>query len=80
MSTQSVQQTAPVDSLLYARSLHDYAAHRLDPFSLRCWIIRRLMLDHGLEHGCAEEAFEHVLASTLKADGTVRRPDLLAAA
>ena len=69
MSTQSVQQTAPVDSLVYAQSLHSYAAHRLDPFSLRCWIIQRLMLDHGLEHACAEDVFEHVLASTLKADG-----------
>ena len=69
MSTQSVQQTASVDSLVYARSLHDYAARRLDPISLRCWIIQRLMLDHGLEHGCAEDVFEHVLSSTSEADG-----------
>ena len=61
MSTHSVQ-TARVDSLLYALSLHDYGANRLDPFSLRCWIIQRLMLDHGLDHACAEDVFEHVFA------------------
>ena len=69
MSTQSVQQAAPVDSLLYAQSLHNYAAHRLDPFSLRSWIIQRLMLDHGLDHACAEDVYEHVLAWTSKAGG-----------
>ena len=69
MSTQSVQQTAPVDSLVYAHFLYNHAAGRLDPISLRCWIIQRLMLDDGLEHGCAEDVFEHV-ASTSEADGT----------
>ena len=69
MSTPSVQQTAPVDSLVYAQSLYNYAARRLDPISLRCWIIQRLMLDDGLEHGCAEDVFEHVLAMTFEADG-----------
>jgi hypothetical protein len=69
MSTHSALQTAPVDSLAYAQSLYDYADQRLDAFSLRSWIIQRLMHDDGLEHECAEEAFEHVLASTLKADG-----------
>jgi hypothetical protein len=68
MSTQSALQTAPVDSLAYAQSLYDYADQRLDAFSLRCWIIRRLMLDEGLEHLCAEEVFEHVLNSALKKD------------
>ena len=68
MSTQSALQTAPVDSLAYAQSLYDYAAQRLDAVSLRCWIIQRLMIDDELDHGCAEETFEHVLASTLKAD------------
>jgi hypothetical protein len=80
MSTQSALRTAPVDSLAYAQSLYDYAAERLDAFSLRCWIIQRLMLDHGLEHGCAEEAFDHVLASTSKGDGALRKPEVLAAA
>ena len=32
---------------------------RLDEFSLRCWIIQRLMLDDGLDHESAERAFEH---------------------
>lgn len=54
---------APLDSLVYAESLYRYAGNRLDPYSLRCWIIRRLMLDDGLDHSCAELAFEHVLAS-----------------
>ena len=54
---------APPDSLAYAESLYRYAGSRLDPYSLRCWIIRRLMLDDGLDHSCAELAFEHVLAS-----------------
>jgi hypothetical protein len=58
--------TSPVDSLAYAESLYEYAAQRLDAFSLRCWIIGRLMADDGLEHECAEELFERVLASALK--------------
>ena len=59
-------RTSPVDSLGYAESLYNYAAQRLDAFSLRCWIIHRLMADDGLEHGYAEELFERVLASALK--------------
>jgi hypothetical protein len=53
---------APADSVSYAESLYGYAAPRLDPFSLRCWIIERLMLDEGIEHRCAEEIFEYVLS------------------
>ena len=63
MSTTSATETAPLGSLEYAESLYDYAAERLDAFSLRCWVIRRLMADDALEHGCAEELFERVLAS-----------------
>jgi hypothetical protein len=54
-------QDVPGDSLAYAETLYVYAGDRLDPFSLRCWIIRRLMLDKGLEHACAERAFEHAV-------------------
>jgi hypothetical protein len=68
MSTQPALQTAPVDSLAYAQSLYDYADQRLDAFSLRCWIIQRLMLDEGLEHLCAEKVFEHVLNWALQDD------------
>jgi hypothetical protein len=53
---------AAADAVLYARSLHAYAARRLDPFSLRCWIIQRLMLDQGLEHETAELVYEEVLS------------------
>jgi hypothetical protein len=62
MSTTSTETALP-DSLEYAESLYQYAAQRLDPFSLRCWIIRRLMLDDGLEHPIAEDVFDRVLAS-----------------
>ena len=55
--------SAALDSLAYAESLCRYAGDRLDPFSLRCWIVRRLMLDDGLDHSSAERAFEHVVAS-----------------
>ena len=72
MSTTS-PQIAPLDSLAYATALHDYAAERLDAFSLRCWIIRRLMADDGLEHACAEELFERVLASASES-AYVREP------
>jgi hypothetical protein len=54
---------ATLDSLAYAESLYHYAGDRLDPFSLRCWIVRRLMLDDGLDHSSAALAFEHVLAA-----------------
>ena len=63
MSTTSAPEKPPPDALEYAESLYDYAAQRLDPFSLRCWIIRRLMLDAGLAHLAAEEVFDRVLAS-----------------
>jgi hypothetical protein len=59
---------APLDSVAYAESLHGYAAQRLDAFSLRCWIIQRLMLDEGLDHSCAEDVCEHVLAAALNQD------------
>lgn len=65
MATQTAQQ-APLESLAYAESLYSYAAQRLDAFSLRCWVIQRLMADDGLEHPSAEELFERVLASALK--------------
>ena len=55
------------DSVSYAECLYRYAAPRLDPFSLRCWIIQRLMLDEGLEHGCAEDVFEDVRAKDRQA-------------
>jgi hypothetical protein len=61
MSTPTPAQDVPSDSLAYAESLYVYAADRLDPFSLRCWVIRRLMLDEGLEHARAERAFEHAV-------------------
>jgi hypothetical protein len=57
----------PADSVAYAETLYGYAARRLDPFSLRCWIIQRLMLDEGLEHGCAEDVFEDVRAKDREA-------------
>ena len=66
MSTAPAEATAPPESLKYAQSLYDYAAQRLDPFSLRCWIIRRLMLDDGLEHVIAEQVVDRVLASAPK--------------
>jgi hypothetical protein len=63
MSTQSLPQASPVESLVYAETLYRYAQRRLDPFSLRCWIIQRLMLDQGLAHPRAERVLESVLAS-----------------
>jgi hypothetical protein len=54
-------QQLPENSLAYAESLYRHAASRLDAFSLRCWIIRRLMLDDGLDHQGAERAFEHAV-------------------
>jgi hypothetical protein len=59
MSRDLLSQRIPEDSLTYADSLYRYASARLDEFSLRCWVIRRLMLDDGLEHESAERAFEH---------------------
>ena len=67
MSTRSRPRSAPVDSHAYAESLYGYAACRLDAFSLRCWIIRRLMFDLGLDHARAEELFERVYAAALNA-------------
>ena len=53
---------ARADSVAYAECLYRYAAPRLDPFSLRCWIIQRLMLDNGIEHQRAAEVAEYVLS------------------
>jgi hypothetical protein len=49
---------------------------RVDPFSLRCWIIQRLMVDDGLEHESAERAFEHALdgARTTSRRHAAQRP------
>ena len=47
----------------YADQLYDHAAGRLDPDSLRCWIIGRLMLDEGVDHAAAEGAFESARSS-----------------
>lgn len=66
MSTRATTPIAAVDSLAHAQSLYEYAAERLDPFSLRCWIIQRLMYDDGLEHECAETMVARVLASASK--------------
>jgi hypothetical protein len=60
MSTE-VGREIPPGSLAYAESMYRYAAERLDAFSLRCWIVRRLMLDDGLGHESAVHAFEHAL-------------------
>jgi hypothetical protein len=60
-------QTTPVDWRAYAETLHGYAVPRLDPFSLRCWIISRLMFDLGLDHGLAEELVDDVHAAAMKA-------------
>jgi hypothetical protein len=57
-------QEIPETSLAHAESLYRYAAPRLDAFSLRCWIIQRLMLDDGLGHENAERAFENVVMGT----------------
>jgi hypothetical protein len=67
VSTRSTPQSPPVDSHAYAESLYRHAAFRLDAFSLRCWIIRRLMFDLGLDHGRAEDLFEDVHAAGVKA-------------
>ena len=76
MSTQSPPQAATGESHAYAESLYVYAAERLDAFSLRCWIIQRLMLDEGLDHECAERAFEHVLDRARNAELAQRVRDL----
>ena len=60
MSSEAGRES-PAGSLAYAESLYRYAADRLDAFSLRCWIVRRLMLDAGLEHETAVHAFEHAV-------------------
>ena len=56
----------------YAEQLYDYAAGRLDPHSLRCWIIGRLMLDEGLDHTDAEAAFERARFSELARSAATR--------
>ena len=55
--------TPSADAVLYARSLHEYAAPHLDAFSLRCWIIQRLMLDLEVEHEAADRACGVVLSA-----------------
>jgi hypothetical protein len=62
MTTGTQAPGASADFASYAESLYRYAGAHLDPFSLRCWIIQRLMLDHGLEHRSAKEIYESVRA------------------
>jgi len=73
----SPTQQVPAASLVYAESLFDYASSRLDAVSLRCWIIQRLMLDNGLDHEIAEQAFEQAVGMARAAAATSaprRRP------
>ena len=63
-----MQAHAPVesttrDTVAYADVLFHYACGRLDPCSLRCWIIQRVMLDEQLDHEHAEDAYERVIAT-----------------
>jgi hypothetical protein len=46
------------DAEAYAESLYAYGSARLDAYSLRCWIVQRLMLDLGLDHDRAVTALE----------------------
>jgi hypothetical protein len=71
MSPEPLSQPIPKDSLTYAESLYSYASSRLDAFSLRCWIIQRLMVDDGLEHESAERAFEY--ARDIAREASVQR-------
>ena len=74
MTSDVSAPATPADSVAYAASLYGYAARRLDPFSLRCWVIQRLMLDEGLEHGCAEDVFEEVRAKDRNAARARKAP------
>lgn len=67
MATQRLPTGIEPDAASYASSLYEYAALRLEAFSLRCWIIRRLMLDQGLEHEAAERTCDRVLSSAADA-------------
>lgn len=62
MATDPIPDRAEAEAALYAGSLRNYAASSLDPFSLRCWIIRRVMLDLELGHDAAERVCDRVLA------------------
>ena len=84
MSAEPLSQGIPDDSLTYADSMYRYASSRLDAFSLRCWIIQRLMLDDGLDHESAERAFDYALeiartAAIRRAAGGHRRHNPLRA-
>jgi hypothetical protein len=63
-----VQAPAPIETrtreaIPRADLLFHYACGRLDPGSLRCWIIQRLMLDEHLDHEHAEDAYARVIAA-----------------
>jgi hypothetical protein len=60
-----VHTVRPVsDAEAYAESLYVYASARLDAYSLRCWIVQRLMLDLGLDHAQAVTALEAMVRPT----------------
>jgi hypothetical protein len=54
---------ARTDPARYAAGLHAYAAPRLDPLSLRAWMVQRLMLDLSLDHDGAEELTVRVMSA-----------------
>jgi hypothetical protein len=76
MSTQLVLSRIEADAASYAASLHNHAACRLDSFSLRCWIIRRLMLDQGLGHDAAERTCDRVLSRAANAAAEAKEHEL----
>ena len=76
MSTHLLPSRIEPDAAAYAASLHRYAASRIDAFSLRCWIIRRLMLDQGLDHETAERTCDRVLMSAANAAAEAKAREL----
>jgi hypothetical protein len=71
---QEVEMT--VDPVAYAAGLRVYAGSTLEARSLHCWMVQRLMLDLGLEHGRAGEITEGVLALELPVRRRRRHPRL----
>ena len=75
-ATHSNESAGAGAARTHSARLCAYAAPKLDARSLRCWLIRRLMLDDSLDHASAEQIVDELMERASRASApAVRQPD-----
>jgi hypothetical protein len=72
-AARSCEPVGAAPASTYAAALCAYAAPKLDAWSLRCWLIHRLMRDEGLDHASAELIVDQLLVRARCASASVPR-------